>query len=160
MKSILTLALIGVVLFSCNKERRPDKPKNLISEAQFSDILFDMFVINSAKGVNKKALEENGIFPEDYIFNKYDIDSVQFANSNRYYAFDQEKYQKILERVQNKVQSEKKIFEAALEKEEEEQTRKQDSIKALNIRIRDSLQDQKKMIKREFSEIRLDSSAT
>lgn len=54
MKSILTLALIGVVLFSCNKERRPDKPKNLISEAQFSDILFDMFVINSAKGVNKK----------------------------------------------------------------------------------------------------------
>lgn len=160
MKSILTLALIGVVLFSCNKEIRPDKPKNLISEAQFSDILFDMFVINSAKGVNKKALEENGIFPEDYIFNKYDIDSVQFANSNRYYAFDQEKYQKILERVQNKVQSEKKIFEAALEKEEEEQTRKQDSIKALNIRIRDSLQDQKKMIKREFSEIRLDSSAT
>lgn len=160
MKSILTLALIGVVLFSCNKERRPDKPKNLISEAQFSDILFDMFVINSAKGVNKKALEENGIFPEDYIFNKYDIDSVQFANSNRYYAFDQEKYQKILERVQNKVQSEKKIFEAALEKEEEEQTRKLDSIKALNIRIRDSLQDQKKMIKREFSEIRLDSSAT
>lgn len=160
MKSILTLALIGVVLFSCNKERRPDKPKNLISEAQFSDILFDMFVINSAKGVNKKALEENGIFPEDYIFNKYNIDSVQFANSNRYYAFDQEKYQKILERVQNKVQSEKKIFEAALEKEEEEQTRKLDSIKALNIRIRDSLQDKKKMIKREFSEIRLDSSAT
>lgn len=160
MKSILTLALIGVVLFSCNKERRPDKPKNLISEAQFSDILFDMFVINSAKGVNKKALEENGIFPEDYIFNKYNIDSVQFANSNRYYAFDQEKYQKILERVKNKVQSEKKIFEAALEKEEEEQTRKLDSIKALNIRIRDSLQDKKRMIKREFSEIRLDSSAT
>lgn len=148
------------MLFSCNKERRPDKPKNLISEAQFSDILFDMFVINSAKGVNKKALEDNGIFPEAYVFKKYNIDSLQFANSNTYYAFDQEKYQKILDRVQNKVQREKKIFEAALEKEEEEQTRKQDSIKALNIKIRDSLQGQKKMIKREFPEIRKDSSAS
>ncbi len=157
MIRILILALIGIILFSCNKERRPDKPKNLISEAQFSDILFDMFVINSAKGVNKKALEDNGVFPQDYVFKKYDIDSLQFVNSNTYYAFDQEKYQKILDRVQNKVQSEKKIFEAALEKEEEEQKRKQDSIKALNIKIRDSLQDQKKMIKREFSEIRLDS---
>lgn len=131
-------------MFSCNKEKRPDKPKNLIPEAQFSDILFDMIVVNSAKGVNKKLLEDNGIFPEDYIFEKYNIDSIQFANTNTYYAFDLEKYKKILEKVQSKVQSEKKIYEAELEKEQKEQTRKQDSIKALNIKIRDSLQAKKK----------------
>lgn len=151
--------LTVVWLFSCNQERRPDKPKDLIPEAQFSDILFEMFVINSAKGVNKKALEDNGIFPEDYIFEKFDIDSLRFANSNTYYAFNQEKYNKILERVQNKVQREKKIYEDELEKEESERTRKQDSIKALNIKLRDSVKGEQKVIKREFSEIRVDSSA-
>ena len=35
------------------------------------DIIYDMTLINVAKGVNKSILENNGIIPEQYLFNKH-----------------------------------------------------------------------------------------
>lgn len=139
MKRVIIIVLICIFCFSCNNNAKPDKPKDLIPETQFSDILFDMNVVNSAKGVNKKILEDNGIVPLDYIFKKHNIDSLQFANSNSYYAFDIERYTKILSRVQNKAQAEKDIYDAQLKAKEAIRAKKQDSIKAVSIRIRDSI---------------------
>lgn len=144
--NILWLILV-ILTVSCGKEIRPEKPKNLIPEKEFTDILFDMFVINSAKGVNKKVMEEVGLKPEIYVFEKYQIDSLQFAKSNEYYAFDSKKYTAILNRVKQNIESQKKLFEKQIKDEEEEQKRKMDSIKELNLKIRDSL---KVKINREF----------
>ena len=151
IKSVTILMLLASVLFSCGKEIKPEKPENLIPEKEFTEILLDMFVINSAKGVNKKIMEENGLKPEQYIYDKYQIDSLQFAKSNEYYAFDSEKYAGILNKVKQNVESQKKLFEKQLEEEEAENKRRLDSIRALNIKIRDSL---KGKINREFREIK------
>ncbi|TPV34627.1 DUF4296 domain-containing protein [Paucihalobacter ruber] len=148
--TVLLFVCIWVV-FSCGKEIKPEKPKNLIPEKEFTEILLDMFVINSAKGVNKKVLEENGLKPEAYIYEKYQIDSLQFVKSNEYYAFDSKKYAEILNNVKQNVENQKKIFEKQLEEEEAENKRRLDSIRALNIKIRDSI---KGNINREFQEIK------
>jgi hypothetical protein len=149
----VSLICFASVLFSCGREIKPEKPENLIPETEFTEILFDMFVINSAKGVNKKLMEENGLKPEAYIYEKYQIDSLQFAKSNEYYAFDSEKYTAILNKIKQKVEDQKKLFEKQLEEEEAENKRRLDSIRALNIKIRDSL---KGNINREFGEIKED----
>ena len=39
--------------------------------------MYDAFILNSAKGVNKRVLEKNGVFPEEYIFEKYNIDRCE-----------------------------------------------------------------------------------
>lgn len=147
--TVLLFVCIWVV-FSCGKEIKLEKPKNLIPEKEFTEILLDMFVINSAKGVNKKVLEENGLKPEAYIYEKYQIDSLQFVKSNEYYAFDSKKYMAILNNVKQNVENQKRVFEKQLEEEEAEKKRRLDSIRALNIKIRDSI---KGNINREFQEV-------
>jgi hypothetical protein len=128
------------VFFSCNSAvEKPKKPENLISEEKMVDIMYDVFLLNSAKGVNKKLLELNGVFPEQYVFEKYKIDSTQFANSNNYYAYDTKTYESILNRIKEKIDLKKKEFEALEKVEEAERIRKADSIKEVRAKERDSL---------------------
>jgi hypothetical protein len=128
------------VFFSCNSAvENPKKPENLISEEKMVDIMYDVFLLNSAKGVNKKLLENNGVFPEQYVFEKHKIDSIQFANSNNYYAYDTKTYESILNRIKEKIDLKKKEYEALEKVEEAERIRKADSIKEVRAKERDSL---------------------
>ena len=76
-----------------------------------SDILYDMYIINAAKGVNRKLLEKEGVVPETYILTRHNIDSTQFANSNNYYAYDTDIYKSIVEKVKTKLEADKKKYE-------------------------------------------------
>jgi len=133
-------AIILLLIFGCNNSiEKPKKPDNLISEAIMVDIMYDAFLLNSAKGVNKTMLENNGIFPENYIFDKYNVDSTQFANSNNYYAYDTKAYESILKRIREKIEADKKKYEAVEALEEAERKRKSDSIREVRKREKDSI---------------------
>lgn len=93
------------------------------------DILYDMYLVNSAKGVNVSILEQNGVNPETYILSKYSIDSLQFAESNTYYTYDTEAYSQLIEDVRTKIISQKKIYEDQLKQEEDRQKSKRDSLR-------------------------------
>lgn len=86
---------------SCYDIEKPEKPKDLISENQMVDVLVEISIMSSAKGINKRMLENNGITPVAYIYKKHGIDSTQFANSNNYYAHDIEVYDKIYDKVKD-----------------------------------------------------------
>jgi hypothetical protein len=79
------------------------------------DIIYDMTLINVAKGVNKSILENNGIIPEQYLFNKHSIDSMLFAKSNEYYSYDLKTYQTIYDNVKIKLEKNKKIIIDSIE---------------------------------------------
>ena len=137
---ILGRIFILLLIIGCNNSiEKPKKPDNLISEADMIDIMYDAFLLNSAKGVNKTLLENNGIFPENYIFDKYNIDSTQFANSNNYYAYDTKTYESILKRIREKIEADKKKYEAVEALEEAERKRKSDSIREVRKREKDSV---------------------
>jgi hypothetical protein len=84
-------------------------------------------------------LENNGVFPEQYVFEKHKIDSIQFANSNNYYAYDTKTYESILNRIKEKIDLKKKEYEAFEKVEESERTRKADSIREVRAKEKDSL---------------------
>jgi hypothetical protein len=130
MKRIFALLFLLIFSASCQPNIKPEKPQGLIPEAEMSNVLYDMFVINSAKGINRKLLEVNGVVPEKYILEKYKIDSTQFAQSNNYYAHDLEAYKAIIEKVKERINTEKTVFEAINKKEKEAADRRKDSIKA------------------------------
>jgi len=132
--------IIICLFFSCNPSvEKPKKPDNLIPEDKMVDIMYDIFILNSAKGVNKKMLELNGILPKDYVFEKYSIDSTQFAESNNYYVYDTETYESILNRIAEKIDAKKKEYEALDKVEEAIKKRKEDSIRKVRIKEKDSL---------------------
>lgn len=138
MKKLLYIIII--LIFSCNPSvEKPKKPNNLISEDKMVDIMYDVFILNSAKGVNKKMLELNGVLPEKYVFEKYGIDSTQFAESNNYYVYNTKTYESILNKIAEKIALKKKEYEALDKIEEAAKKKKEDSIRAARAKQKDSL---------------------
>ena len=117
MKKLNFITLIFFVLSCTNSSliEKPSQPKDLISKDKMVDIIYDMTLISVAKGVNKKILENNGIIPEQYIFNKHSIDSTIFAQNNEYYSFDLKIYQSIYDAVKIKLEYNKRITNDSLD---------------------------------------------
>lgn len=139
MRKIGVLFILCLLVLACNDKDQPKKPDNLISENQMEQIFYDLYIINAAKGVNRKILETNGFVPETYVLTKYKIDSTQFAKSNAYYAFDTEGYNRIVENVKAKLEKEKKTFAELQKAEDKVAKRKRDSINKIKNRKKDSL---------------------
>jgi hypothetical protein len=141
MRQLLLILLTGLFL-GCGSSDRPSKPENLIPKEKMSEIIYDVFILNAAKGINKRILEQNGVFPQKYVFEKHKIDSLQFAMSNDFYSYDTKTYEGIMERVKQKIEAEKKKNEVNIKKEE----KTKDSLKLLKIKRNDSLPKVKTLI--------------
>jgi hypothetical protein len=139
MKNLVYIIII-ILFFGCNNAiEKPKRPDNLIPEDKMVEIMYDVFLLNSAKGINKIKLEENGVLPEKYIFEKYQIDSLQFANSNNYYAYDTKTYESILKRIKDKIEVYRKEYEALTLVEEAAKEKKADSLRVIRVKVKDSL---------------------
>ncbi|WP_179353041.1 DUF4296 domain-containing protein [Winogradskyella vidalii] len=145
LKHISVILVLCFLVLACHGPNRPKKPDNLISKAQMSDLLYDLYLINAAKGVNRKTLETNGFDPENYILDKYNIDSIQFADSNAYYTFDSETYNEIVETVKARLQENKKEFDLIKEKNSDSIKKRQDSIRNLRIKTKDKIKTKKRL---------------
>ncbi|WP_394974710.1 DUF4296 domain-containing protein [uncultured Croceitalea sp.] len=128
--SIFSL-VVFLVLISCG-EKVIEEPKNLIPEEKMASILYDLAILNSTKGTNPSFLKKNRIELMPFIFEKYKIDSLQFAQSDVYYASIPLKYQSIYETVEERLTKEVEVLE-------KEKKRKADSTRKASELRRDSL---------------------
>lgn len=129
LKHVFILSIV-FSLCSCYNIKPPEKPENLISKEKFAIILMDAALMHSAKSVNRKRIETNGIVPEDYIYKKHNIDSLAFAKANEYYAYDINVYDEIYNKVNDSLNKLKEKYNAILIKEKNEKMKK-DSLKKL-----------------------------
>ena len=127
MKTVLLA--ISILFFMSCENLDMKKPSNLISEDQMVEILYDVVLINSAKGVNKQLLQKNINNPQAYVYEKHNIDNLQFAESNAYYTFKSDTYKSIYEKLELKLTTQKTEYEALLEEKK---------------RINDSIRERKK----------------
>jgi len=135
MKYIKTLTILCVLVgFGCNSNRieKPKKPKNLIKKQDMVNILYDMAILTASKGVNSELLENNGIMPQDFVFDKYGIDSLQFVLSNEYYTYDLDTYEAIFNSVKERLTKEKKHLDSLNNIEAEERKKMRDQRDSLN----------------------------
>jgi hypothetical protein len=103
MKKLVTIFLLFAILISCQKPA-VSKPDNLIDEEVMVDIMYDVSVLEAMKSQKAFVLEANKINPNTYIYKKYKIDSLQFANSDKFYASDIKKYKEIFEKVNKRME--------------------------------------------------------
>ena len=148
----LTFILALLFLVSCQKNGidKPKKPDNLIPKNKMVEIIYDMSLITVAKGVNKRLLEENGLNPEEYVYNKYNIDSLQFAKSNHYYSYNLKDYDEVYNKVKARLNKEKKLYNEVIEAEKQTKDSLRNTKQKRNIKI-DSA---RKLKKRERKKIK------
>lgn len=125
-----TLVLLALFIMGCYGIKNPKKPKNLISKDEMVNILIDIRLMTSATGTNKRTLDETIPDKEAFIYNKYNIDSLQFALSNEYYAYRIDDYDDIYTRVKDSLEALKTKYKD-LEDEELQIKKVQDSIRDL-----------------------------
>ena len=103
MKKLVTLFLLFAILISCQKPA-VSKPDNLIDEEVMVDIMYDISILEAMKSQKVVVLESNEINPSTYIYKKYKVDSLQFANSDKFYASDIKKYKEIFDKVNKRME--------------------------------------------------------
>lgn len=114
---IVIVFLSFLFLVSCGNSVT-DKPDRLIDEEVMVDIFYDLALLEAIKAVNPISLEKNNITTNEYIYKKYQIDSLQFAQSNQYYASELKEYKKMYAKV-NKRLADKKVALDSLQKIED-----------------------------------------
>lgn len=133
---------LGVILLitSCYQYENAKKPKNLISKEKMVDVLIDVRLVAASNNGNKKVLKKNSIDVNTYVFTKHNIDSLQFALSNEYYAFNIKEYEEIYAKVKDSLEKLKAIYKSLELKEAEalKAKKKKDSIMAIRLKAKDS----------------------
>ncbi|PTX44553.1 uncharacterized protein DUF4296 [Christiangramia gaetbulicola] len=142
--SVLYLFLF-IVLASCQDLEKTEKPDDLIPEDKMVEVLTELSLVNAARNYNKQKLEETGIKPKEYIYEKFDIDSLQFERSNDYYTEKYDQYERIYDSVKVRLQ----ILKTRL-----------DSLREIEVRIEDSIKLAKKDSLKALDSLSVDSLKT
>ncbi|MGB5553964.1 MAG: DUF4296 domain-containing protein [Flavobacteriaceae bacterium] len=108
-----TLSLMALLLFIACGEKLMQEPEHLIAKEKMIEVLSDMAIVNAAKSTNVALLRDNNLDPTAYVFKKNGIDSVQFVESDRYYASLPAEYEAIYIEVEKRLTQKKEELEKA-----------------------------------------------
>jgi len=126
MKNISYIIFLGIFFMGCTSNTIIKKPDHLIPKNQMVDLLTDMLIASGAENIKNIDLERNvNYFP--LVFEKYEIDSTRFKESNYYYTSKIDDHEEILKKVDERIK--------AMKKELDDKIQLKDSLK------RDSLKD-------------------
>tara|TARA_B100001057_G_C22788068_1_gene926431 strand:+ start:267 stop:716 length:450 start_codon:yes stop_codon:yes gene_type:complete len=123
--------LVLVILASCQHVDRPEKPENLIPKDQMVQILAEAYTGNAARSISNRTLREEGLQIDSLIYNKYRIDSLQFVESNDYYASEINDYIAIMEEVKAVLEARKVTVDTLLAQEKRLQKKTEDTVQTL-----------------------------
>jgi hypothetical protein len=105
MKKLL-LIFSSVFLVSCSDNTAP-RPEHLLEKEEMVSILYDLALLQSIKSFNPAVLDTNNVESHKYIYKKYKIDSLTFAQNHTYYASDIKVYEKIEKEVSKRIQQQR-----------------------------------------------------
>ncbi len=119
---LILVCILG--FFGCQNVDQPKKPKDLIPKNKMVDILTESYMANAARSVNNQTIIEKGVVLDSLIYRNFGVDSLQFANSNAYYAADVNSYMEIFKEVELRLTT---------------MQQRLDSIRVREIKLKDSL---------------------
>lgn len=114
MKKVAWFCVL-VLVFSC-VEKIIEPPKDLIPQEKLEQILYDLAILNAAKNTSFTVLKTNGIETMPFLYAKYNIDSVQLATSDAYYASMPVLYDSIYSHVDRLLLRKKDTVEAIIKR--------------------------------------------
>lgn len=142
MRFLLCIIVVFVLVTACQSIQEPEKPENFIPQEKMERILYDVALINAARGYSVQRLKKNNVSPDTYIFEKYNIDSLQYAKNTAYYSANIDRYKSMHSAVEKDVLAMSDSLKLILEirKKEEDSLR---NLAAKKKKKRDSLKKPK-----------------
>ena len=104
MKKIITIFFLTL---SCNNSSISKESNNYVTESTLINIIFDYTILNSIKDSGFSNDDLDSIFNMDYIYKKYDIDSLKLIESQKFYSKNPRKMMSIYLEVDKKLKKAK-----------------------------------------------------
>ena len=146
-KIILPFIIILSIFISCKKDIIKT-PNHLIEKEKMVNIMYDLSLLDAIKVQNPSSLDTFNINPNDYIFKKYKIDSIQFAQSNIFYAADYKEYEKMFKKIKARLENNKSLVESLIKAQKKKDILLKKEKQKLKIkRDADSIKKVKKELK-------------
>lgn len=98
MKNCILILLILLLSVSCKKDL-VKQPARLIERGKMIDIMYDLSLLDAMKYQSPATIDSINTDPTRFILKKYKVDSLQFAESNKYYATDYENYKDMFDEI-------------------------------------------------------------
>ena len=89
--------IIFIFIIGCSS----NAPEDLISEEKMESIIFDIMILNASSGFDLKI--DNKLLSDELIFKKYNIDSLQFFESELYYLKNPKLHNEIYSQVKIRI---------------------------------------------------------
>ena len=113
MKVVYTF-ILAFFLYSCNDKVNYEKPADLIGKEEMTNLLYEMHLAVGTSNVRNSHLEKNRNYVS-LVYDKYGIDSTQFAESNIYYTSNIDDYEEIYEEVQRRLDTLKRYHQYVMD---------------------------------------------
>lgn len=147
MNKVIYFLFIGLFLVNCTSNTIIKKPDDLIPKEQMVDLLTDLFLASGGKNI-KNTQQKRNVDYYPLVYQKHQIDSTRFKESNYYYTSRIDEYDEILKKVDERLKK--------LRKHYEDERKLQDSLKKGERKLQDSL----KLIERKLIKPKFDSRDT
>ena len=102
VKKIFILAILLCV--SCSEPLK-QPPENLVPQEKMLAIYYDLAVLTALNNMTPATLKNQNIEMMQYLYDKYEIDSLTLSQSNTYYASLPDVYDKMFDSIQIKLQN-------------------------------------------------------
>lgn len=112
------LVMTALCIISCGRDV-VEKPENLIEKDVMIDIYYDISILNSLKSTGVDKLESIDLQPDEFLFEKYGIDSTQLSKSSIYYTSNANLQLEMFTEVEQRLQRLKDTVEARRNKREQ-----------------------------------------
>lgn len=123
MKKFVLIIVVLFLAVSCKKELIK-KPNRLIERGKMVDIMYDLSLLEAVRYQNPLSLDSMNTNPKKFILKKYKVDSLQFSQSNKYYAANYETYKEIFDEINARIEKQKKIADSLVKIEEKKAAKK------------------------------------
>ena len=147
MKNWIVIVLVLFLSVSCKKEL-VKQPAKLIEKEKMIDIMYDLSLLEAMKYQNPASIDSSETNPTKFILKKYKVDSLQFAQSNMYYAADYDNYKDMFDQIGKRL---------AVEQRANDSTGKIEEKKALKLKAKDKKVVNKDSLKAVMKQVNVDS---
>jgi hypothetical protein len=130
MRYFSKIIVLLLLFVGCQNVKYPEKPENLLSKEKMVQMLADAYIGNASrsKSVNNRVLRTNDVHLDSILYNKHQVDSLTFAESNAYYASNLVMYTEIITEVEKLLLKKKASVDSILELNKKKSSPKIDTI--------------------------------
>ena len=106
MRKIIYIFALLLIVVACKKNIVP-KPDKFLDEKQMESLLYDLAVLESMKVSQAQMLDSLQFNPQQFIYKKYQLDSLSLAQNMVYYASLPKDYDRIVKKVEEKLKKQR-----------------------------------------------------